>query len=165
MKISDTRVPAGGVVVIGPLSKGTESRLMRAATGKLAKIPGTPPTHVVESKAGDPRKLWERINKLVGDEGVVAPVLVDDEGNRLLPTGRLQVRFEQPPSDEALAKFAERHRVELSGRNKWAPQQAEFAVRADDVRYLPDVASELKRDKSVAAAWPDVRAAYRRGAE
>lgn len=162
MTTQNSRVPAGGVVVIGSLSKATQDRLEKAANGKFAKVADSPLTHMVEISGGDLRKFSERINKVVGTEGVVAPMLADDEGNRLLPTGTMQVRFKSPPSDDLLADFAKRHKVELAQRNKWSPQQAEFAVRTDDLRYFPDVAAELEKDKTVVSAWPDVRAAFRR---
>jgi hypothetical protein len=162
MTTEDTRVPAGGVVIIGSLSKATQERLAKATDGKLAQISDSPLTHAVETSVSNLRKFSERINKVVGTEGVVAPMLADNEGNRLFPTGRMQVRFKQPPSDHSLTDFAKRHNVELAQRNKWSPQQAEFAVRTDDMRYFPDVAAELKKDSTVVTAWPDVRAAFRR---
>jgi hypothetical protein len=110
----------------------------------------------------DLRQFSERINEVVGTEGVVAPLLADDEGNKLLPTGRMQVRFKEPPTERFLASFAKRHKIELAQRNKWSPQQVEFAVRSDDKRYFPDVAAELKEDGKVVTAWPDVQAAFRR---
>jgi hypothetical protein len=162
MATQNSRVPAGGVVVIGALSKATQDRLEKGAHGKFAKVADSPLTQMVEISGGDLRKISEQINKVVGTEGVVAPMLADDEGNRLLPTGTMQVRFKSAPSDDLLADFAKRHKVELAQRNKWSPQQAEFAVRTDDLRYFPDVAAELEKDKTVVSAWPDVRAAFRR---
>ena len=155
------RVPAGGVVVIGPLSEETQALLGKAAHGKLAKIAESPMTQVVEG-ASDVRALTDRISKIVGNEGVVAPLFVDDAGHQLFPTGRMQVRFKQPPSDAILTNFAKRHNLELVHRNKWASQQAEFAVRTDDTRYFPDVTTALREDDKVATAWPDTRAAFRR---
>ena len=162
MTIENSRTPSGGVVVIGSLSQATRERLVKAADGKIAKISDAPLTHVVEKTGVNLHKFSERINKVVGTEGVVAPMLVDEEGNRLLPTGRMQVRFKEPPTDNFLTSFAKRHNVELAQRNKWSPQQVEFAVRSDDTRYFPDVAVELKKDNEVMTAWPDVQAAFRR---
>jgi hypothetical protein len=162
MTIENSRTPSGGVVVIGSLSQATRERLVKAADGKIAKISDAPLTHVVEKTGVNLRKFSERINKVVGTEGVVAPMLADEEGNRLLPTGRMQVRFKEPPTDNFLTSFAKRHNVELAQRNKWSPQQVEFAVRSDDTRYFPDVAVELKKDNEVMTAWPDVQAAFRR---
>ena len=162
MKSADKRVPAGGVIVIGSLSSETEARLTKAVPGKLAKISDSPPTHVLETTTDDLRKFSERINNMVGNEGVVAPLLLDQDGNRLFPTGHLQVRFREALSDDVLVRFAKRHQLDLAQRNTWAAQQAEFAVRRDDTRYFPDIAAQVSRDKQVAQAWPDVRAAFRR---
>jgi hypothetical protein len=156
------RHPGSGAVVIGPLSKATQSRLSKATPGKLAKIAGAPDTVVVENDGDDPRRLCEKLNEVVGTEGIVAPVLVDEEGNKLLPTGRFQVRFKKTPSGQQLASFAARHNVDLAKQNQWSSSQAEFKLRADDVRYFPDVAEQISADADVAAAWPDVRAAFRK---
>jgi len=157
------RVPKGGVVIIGSLSDATRERVAKE-TGEPTKTIGSPLTHVIETTATNLRKLSQKINKVVGTEAVVAPLLADGEGNQLVPTGRMQVRFKEPPSDKSLAAFAKRHKVELTQRNKWSSQQAEFAVRTDDTRYFPDVAAELNKDAKVVTAWPDVRAAFRREA-
>ena len=162
MKASSTRIPADGTVIIGSLSDATQSRLTEAVSGRLSKISDAPPTLVVESKADDPRALCQRVNQVVGDEAVVAPLLTDEEGNRLFPTGQLQVRFERPPPEDQLKQVAERHKLDLAGRNKWAAQQAVFSIRPEDSRYLPDIAAELTKEEGVAAVWPDVKAAFRR---
>ena len=163
MTVNDARTPAGGVVIIGPLSDATQVRLTKAAHGKLRKVSDSPLTQVLEKADGNLRQLSKRINQLVGTEGVVAPMLADPEGNQLFPTGKLQVRFKEPPSEKSLTSFANKHKVEVAQRNKWSPQQVEFAVRTDDMRYFPDVAAELKKDSAVLAAWPDVSTAFRRG--
>jgi hypothetical protein len=156
------RVPSGGVAVIGAISDETKSRLTKAVRGKLDKVSEAPLTHVLETKSGDLRALSDRINKVVGTEGVVAPLLTDDDGNRLFPTGSLQVRFKDQPSDDQLAGFAKRHKVKLKQRNRWAPRQAEFTIGSDDTRYFLDIAAELEDDDHVVNAWPDVQAAFRR---
>jgi hypothetical protein len=159
-----SRVPAkDAAVIIGALPKTMRSRVEQATGAKVTSLPNVPDTYVVQAKPEDPRKLFNRLNDVVGDAAVVAPVLVDEEGNRLFPTGRLQVRFNKHPDDKSLSDFAERHRLELTKRNRWAPQQAEFAVRPEDSRFLPEIADEVVSDGSVANAWPDVRAAFRKG--
>jgi hypothetical protein len=160
MKTDHARVAAGGVAVIGHLSKATMARL--AAHGQFTKVSDDPPIHAMETTRKDLRALSEEINAVVGTEAVVSPLLSDNDGSRLVPTGQMQVRFKEPPSAEALDKFAQEHKVELAGLNKWAPAQAAFSVRSDDTRYLPELESELQDDKTVKAAWADVKAAFRR---
>jgi hypothetical protein len=162
MKAQPKRVPAGGVAVIGSLTEATKSRLSKTLRGELAKVSEAPLTHVVRTETDDLRALSNRVNQVVGTEGVVAPLLTDDDGNLLFPTGGLQVRFKKPPSDDQLAKFAQRYKLKLKQRNKWAPMQAEFTVSTDDARYFPDIADQLQEDRQVAMAWPDVQAAFRR---
>ena len=159
--VQDSRVPAEGAVVIGPLSGATRAKLERASPGELSQISESPPMLLVEA-AGNPRSLVSRLNEVIGDEGYVAPVLADPDGNRLFPTGHLQVRFADPVSDDRLSTFAERHGVELAGRNRWAPQQVEFAVRPHDQRFLPDLAASMAGEPGVVAAWPAAKAAFRR---
>jgi hypothetical protein len=157
------RVPAkDAAVIIGALPESTRSRLEQATGGKVSPLPNVADTYVVQAKPEDPRKLFSRLNDVIGDAALVAPVLVDEEGNRLFPTGRLQVRFNKHPDDKSLSDFAERHRLELTRRNRWSPQQAEFSVRPEDPRFLPEIADEVVSDRTVATAWPDVRAAFRK---
>jgi hypothetical protein len=162
MKAGHTRTAAGGVAVIGPLSKATQARLEEGGHGRLTKASDDPPIYVLETAARDLRALTADINAIIGSEAVVTPLLTDADGNKLLPTGRLQVRFNEPPSSELLERFAKTHKLELAGLNKWAPAQAEFAVRPDDTRYFPELESELQKDTSVKTAWADVKAAFRR---
>jgi hypothetical protein len=156
------RRPGGGAVIIGSLTELTERRLERVLRGALKKVSETPPTLVIEAAAEDPRVLVERVNSAVGSEALVAPLLTDDEGNRLFPTGRLVVRFDERPSDQTLLDLAERHGVEFAQRNKWAERQAEFEVPKTDERFLPDIAAALNEEKGVTNAWQEVQAAFRR---
>jgi hypothetical protein len=161
-----SRVPAkDAAVIIGALPKTMRSRVERTTGAKVTPLPNVADTYVVQAKPDDPRKLFNRLNDVVGDAAVVAPVLVDEDGNRLFPTGRLQVRFNKHPDDKSLSDFAKRHHLELTKRNRWSPQQAEFAVRPEDSRFLPEIADEVGSDGAVATAWPDVRASFRKEIE
>ena len=125
----DRRVPAkDAAVIIGALPDAVRTRLEKEAGGKIHPLPDVADTLVVQAKPGDPRKLFNKLNDLIGDNAVVAPVLIDDEGNRLFPTGRLQVRFNKHAGEKLLSEFAKRHHLELTKRNRWSPQQAEFAL-------------------------------------
>ena len=124
MTIENSRTPSGGVVVIGSLSQATRERLVKAADGKIAKISDAPLTHVVEKTGVNLRKFSERINKVVGTEGVVAPMLADEEGNRLLPTGRMQVRFKEPPTDNFLTSFASGITLNLPNATSGPPSRS-----------------------------------------
>ena len=163
MKDPNSRAPAkDAVVIIGAVSKAVRDKLVKAVHGKIAPLANVADTLVLEAKAEEPRKLFRKLNDIVGDNAVVAPVLVDQDGNRLFPTGRLQVRFKDASDESWLSDFAARHGLDFVKSNRWAPQQAEFAVRPSDSRFLPEIAAAVAGDKAVETAWPDVRAAYRR---
>ena len=163
MKAADSRLPAkDSVLVIGPLSDATRSDIVRAAQAEVAPLPGVEDAFVVKTKPGNPRQLFQKVNDLVGDKLLVAPVLIDKDGERLFPTGDIQVRFKTPPTDQELADFAKRLQVGAPKRNKWSPQQAAFAVRSDDARFLPEITEQMGAQSSVQAAWADVRAQFRR---
>jgi hypothetical protein len=163
MKKSESRVPAkGSAVVIGALSEAMRSRLAEAAQGSVTPLPDVADTHVVTAKLKDPRKLVDALNEVVGSEAVVVPVLTDKEGHVLLPTGHLQVRFKHAPDESVLSTMAKRHGLDFLQRNKWAPLQAEFAIRPDDSRYLPEITSAIEQDAGVERAWPDVRTSFKR---
>ena len=163
MKAADSRLPAkDSVLVIGPLSDATRSDIVRAAQAEVAPLPGVEDAFVVKTKPGNPRQLFQKVNDLVGDKLLVAPVLIDKDGERLFPTGDIQVRFKTPPTDQELADFAKRLQVGTPKRNKWSPQQVAFAIRSDDARFLPEITDQISAQPSVHAVWPDVRAEFRR---
>lgn len=163
MKRSGLRSPVkDAAVVIGPLSAAMRSRIARALGASVAPVPGAKDAFVIESAPGEPRELFRKINDLVGSKALVAPVLADQDGKRLFPTGELQVRFHDVPSDDAIAAFVKRHSLGQAKRNKWAPKQVAFALRRDDRRFLPEITERIGADRTVDKAWPDVRARYRR---
>ena len=157
-----TRDPRGGPVVIGTLSPETMARLTKAAPGPVTKVSEAPPTLVIGGKAEDARRLCQRINQVVGAEGVVAPFLcrrgrkppVPDRASpgpsRGRAVGRHALGLRRAPSGRAV------------GRNKREPRQADFLVRRDDERFLPDIASAMAKGEGVVEAWPVIRAAFRR---
>ena len=146
MKAADSRLPAkDSVLVIGPLSDATRSDIVRAAEAEVAPLPGVDDAFVVKAKPGNPRALFQKVNEVVGDKLLVAPV-----------------RFKTPPTDQELADFAKRLQVGAPKRNKWSPQQVAFAVRSDDARFLPEITEQMGAQSSVQAAWADVRAQFRR---
>jgi hypothetical protein len=160
-KFRRTAVP--GAVVIGRLSKETLSRIA-AATGATPKRDESEPgVMILEKVAGKARAAWEKVNDIVGKEGVVVPILEDDEGHRLLPTGRIEVRFKTPPAPKALEDFARRHGLKLAGQGRWNNAQASFALKPEDGRFLMEIVAALDADPETEAAWPDTRSAYRRG--
>jgi hypothetical protein len=156
------RVPTPGAVVIGELSAATRSRLEEIARKRLETHSGVGDAVVIHGDSSDPRSFWAEIKQVVGDEALVAPLLSDEGGHRLVPTGHLQVRFKTEPSDDELAAFADQYGLTLASRNDWSRAQAEFTIGPKDTRYPPDIVNRIAGDKNVRAAWPDVKASYKR---
>ncbi len=131
---------------------------------EVEALPGDEESLVVTlaGEGGEPRAAWERVQELVGEVAPVSPVLVDDEGHLHYPTGTIQVRFAEAPSDEELERFAREHRLRLVARNRYQPAQSSFKRLDAESSYLPDRVRELNESAGVEAAWEEARAQYRR---
>jgi hypothetical protein len=156
------RLALPGTVVIGKLSKEVRSRIAGATGREPVNDPREPGVLVVDKIGGKAREAWQKVNDIVGDEGVVVPILEDSEGHRLLPTGRIEVRFKVPVAAGRLKEFAKRHGLKLEGQNRWNKLQASFAIEPKDKRFLMEIVASLEADSEAETAWPDTRAAYRR---
>lgn len=108
-----------------------------------------------------PRSVWAKVQAALPD-ATVAPVLIDAHGNQLYPTGVIQIRFVEPPSDEQLEALAREHRLRHLVRNRYQPRQV--SCRPDDPtgRYLPDVVEEVGKWPGTKAVWAETKARYER---
>jgi hypothetical protein len=89
-------------------------------------------------------------------------VFHDADGNELLPTGAVGVRFRRKPSDRALEEFARDEGMALERRNEFVPEQATFRPRQPREVYLPDLLAKIVSRADVAAAWPATLSRYRK---
>ena len=152
VKARPARAPLDGLAERAPEIEGVEP------------LAGDEETCVVSFASGqvEPRTAWERVRALIGEDIPVNPVLVDDDGNLHYPTGTIQVRFAQAPSDEELERFARQHRLRLIARNRYQPAQSSFERVDAETSYLPDRVQEVKESAGVEAAWEEAQAHYRR---
>ena len=111
---------------------------------------------------GDPRAAWERVLRQDPSLPWAAPVLLDEDGREMLPTGEVTVRFGGPPSDADLGEFGRRHGLSLRSRNEFVPSQAVFVPADRRSAYLPDLCQRLAGEPGVAAAWANTRSRYER---
>lgn len=111
---------------------------------------------------GEAREAWARVCRTLGPESAVAPVLLDESGQVLYATGRITVRFDKPPAEDELSRFASRYSLRLRERNKLAPAQVTFDADATPEVFPPDFVEELGRSPGVRAAWLETLSAYRR---
>jgi hypothetical protein len=140
----------------------------RAALGQLAALGRLQPsgsrllTLRLKAPTRDARKAWNTVLSKSPDVEWVAPVFRDADGNELLPTGSVGVRFRQKPSDRALEAFAVDEGMTLERRNEFVPEQAMFRPRQPREVYLPDLVAKIASRADVAAAWPATLSHYRK---
>jgi hypothetical protein len=110
----------------------------------------------------EPRFAWQAIQKVVGENIGVHPVLLDAEGSAHYPTGRINVRFVHTPDQQEVEQFARIHNLETRSANKFIPAQFVFEPLESSKRYLPDVLKQIRSEESVKAAWADTLSRYER---
>jgi hypothetical protein len=91
-----------------------------------------------------------------------APAVVDPNGALSYPTGELSVRFNEPPSDEQLERFASELGLLPGRRNEYVAEQAVFRPADPKATYLPAKVREIDQRADVSAAWPNTLSRYRR---
>jgi hypothetical protein len=140
-----------------------------AAEGPLAKlglverIAGTDFAVVHLAKAvPSARAAWRLVLDSDSALAWAAPVLVDEQGEELFPTGEVSVRFRETPSEAALAAFARRHGLVLRRRNEFVPSQAVFVPANPRQTYLPAVRERVVAAPDVTEAWANTVSRYRR---
>jgi hypothetical protein len=152
------------VVVVGEISEGLESRIAEASGAKVEHVPGRPDMIVVElpKTAKDSRAARQRLGQLLHGRAMIEPVLTDETGARLFPTGCIRVNFHEPQPEEMLKSFAKRHNIRFLSRNRWQEKLADFSSMPEDKRSVIDIAKEVAKDETVEAAWPDVVGSFKR---
>jgi hypothetical protein len=115
-----------------------------------------------EGKEGEAAR--HEVAALARGHALVEPVLTDESGARLLPTGSVRANFHAPQSEAELKRFAERYNADFVARNRWQPRIAEFRIRPDDPRSVIEFADAVAQDGTVENAWPDVLASFKREA-
>ena len=116
----------------------------------------------IAARRQTPRKSWETLRAALEAPGDLFPVLLNDNGERLCPTGVIQVRFHEPFPDKELESFAKEHRLRLVERNRFQPAQASFEMQDPATTYLPEVIEKANTPSTVRVAWAETMAHYRR---
>ena len=116
----------------------------------------------IAARRQTPRKSWETLRAALEAPGDLFPVLLNDNGETLYPTGLIQVRFHKSVSDKELESFAKEHNLRLVERNRFQPVQASFEMQDPAKTYLPEVVEEVNKPSTVRVAWAETMAHYRR---
>lgn len=114
--------------------------------------------------AGSPRMGWQRLQKRLGPDFVVVPVMDDADGSERYPTGLVSVRFGAPVSDTEMKAFARAHDLEVVRRARFTKVQALFRPADIGQRFLPDIVEKLSASTDADAVWLDTESAYTRSA-
>ncbi len=163
--MSGDRTACSDRLVVRP-AEGTRGTTVWARAEKIGSLEpleghgGTFVLHLAQA-APDARAAWESARQALGSDCQVEPVLVDAEGRDHYPTGRLEVRFHEPPSDSDLESFASEHGLRLRGRNRFVSVQVEFQTPEGNA-FLIDVIERLELSSAVHSAWADTLSRYRR---
>lgn len=113
-------------------------------------------------KTSDAKAAWELIRQKLGEEEIVHPVLLDESGSQQYPTGEISVRFQSPPSDAQLKRFAASHGLRLHSRNEFMPQQAIFEPLKPGEQYVPELVKKIAGAKNVQLAWANTLSRFER---
>jgi hypothetical protein len=113
-------------------------------------------------KTPDAKAAWQLIRKKLGEQEIVHPVLLDESGYHQYPTGEISVRFESPPSDAQLKRFAASHQLRLHSRNEFMPQQAIFTPLKPNEQYIPELVQEVAHTKNIRQAWANTLSRFTR---
>jgi hypothetical protein len=110
----------------------------------------------------DPRAACRLVLAACPEAAWAAPMLRDADGNELLPTGSVAVRFKKRPTERELEDFAARHALGVERRSEFVPEQASFRPLNPRKVYLPALVEALGRDPELRLAWVATRSSYRR---
>lgn len=160
----DIEAPSNEKFVIQPTGNMEEIKKRLGGLGSVQPMqaPGEGVVLQLVQPLQEPKSAWQAIRDAVGENVDVHPVLLDSGGDPHYPTGRITVRFSNPPEDSEVEEFAQSHNLETRSKNKFIPSQFVFEPRESSNRYLPDVLNKIRSEKSVKAAWANTLSEYKR---
>lgn len=94
--------------------------------------------------------------------GRAQPAMCDKYGTKLLPTGTIQVRFFEAPTDDDLNEFSKQAGLRVLKRNEFQPEQASFEPVDMDTADLSVEIEKVSKHPEVRKAWPEVLTRYKR---
>ncbi|MFO0952452.1 MAG: hypothetical protein U0835_15150 [Isosphaeraceae bacterium] len=134
--------------------------------GRIEPVKGHPGRFIV-TLDGDPESASARLKRSLRGldfKPEVHPVLVDAQGNRVVPTGKVAVRFKTAPSADELHEFAAPLGLAVESRNDIIPSQVTFRLADRARRSMLDVIKTIeKKAAEVQRVWPETLGRYSRG--
>lgn len=155
-----------GLFVVRPATAQVQAAGLARLEGKASVSPldGRLPGWVVKLNKlpRNAREGWRSLHKLLGNDFLVMPALVDERGECRYPTGLLSLRLEDEASEQQLQALARAYGLEFVARAKFTRQQALFRPTEGSEVFLPDVSGRIENDAHVEAVWFDAESAFHR---
>ncbi|PZD70392.1 hypothetical protein C1752_13118 [Acaryochloris thomasi RCC1774] len=108
------------------------------------------------------RQGWEFLQQYLTDQEAVEPIMIDEAGHNLIPTGAISVRFTNVSTETEIEKFSCQFNLILEKVNQYIPQQLIFRPLKLSEIFLPDLIQSISKIKGVEAAWANAYARYQR---
>jgi hypothetical protein len=132
-----------GLFVVRPATAQVQAAGLARLEGKASVSPlgGRLPGWVVKLNKlpRSAREGWRSLHRLLGNDFLVMPALVDERGECRYPNG-----------------------LEFVSRAKFTRQQALFRPTEGSEVFLPDVSGRIENDAHVEAVWFDAESAFHR---
>lgn len=108
------------------------------------------------------RQGWKFLQQYLTDKEAVEPVMIDEAGHNLIPTGAISVRFLNVPSETEIEQLSCQFNLILEKKNQYIPQQLIFRPLKLSETFLPDLIQSISKIKGIKAVWANTCARYQR---
>ena len=152
------------IAITGVSADVVDDRLKRLPIGSVLAVSRHPDVVLVELENApkNAHAALREIRGLLPEDARVEFALEDQYGNEVYPTGTIQVRFTDAPSDDDLSALCDDLGLEFIARNAFQPKQVAFEAIDKLESDLKTDLSRLTERPEVRKAWPEVRAKFRR---
>lgn len=134
--------------------------------GRIERLPSFDDRYVlmIDSSNSEAKDDWRKLRSALSGEYDVEPVLLDEEGRLMYPTGKVTVRFVDQLTDDEVERCGQHWGLRGSARNKYISQQVTFHIDQHAAQYLPDLIDMIAQQEGrVQAVWPETISEYKRG--
>lgn len=131
---------------------------------RVEHVAGHPAAVVVHAKNVDQPGpvLMQRLMRAFGAPARIYQVLVDDDGNVFIPTGRIQTHFCKPLTADRLKGWAEANGLAIVNSSKWRPGAVLFESRSASPGLFTKILENLAADGNLDLVEAETLTHYRR---
>lgn len=154
-------------VAIFPNAKSVGAKLLERVRSavQISPLPGAPNGFLVTlpKPASSAKSGWKLLNQLFEGKSAIYPVFRDQDNVSHYALGKVQVRFQTPPTVQELIELCKERGLKSAERNQFAPTQVSFELRDPQSQFLPDLVKEVQtRSKDQVQVWPETLTAFQR---